>query len=443
MWFELFIILLLIILNGFFAASEIAVVTMRRARIKQLIEEGRKNAEILSELRKNPDRFLATIQIGVTLAGAFASAIGGAAAVEVIKPALLEIPFPLISAYAEAIAISIVVAFITYVSLIFGELIPKTIALSNPEGVALFVAPLIERFSGVMYIAVKLLTRSTDFVLKPFGKKTFTERGYISEEEIKLLLEEGGEQGVFEPEEKRLIHSVFEFVDTFVKEVMVPAPQMVTVGITMSPDEIKTIIAEENFSRYPVTGKDLNDIRGILYAKDFFNVLSSSGTVDIRKIIKPPFFVPETMKVSNLLREMQKKRIHMAIVIDEYGAVSGLVTLEDLLEEIVGEIRDEYDVESPVIELSDGTLLIDASISIADLREDYSIELPESPEYETLGGFILTQLQRIPQQDDIVELPGMKLRIMEMVGQRISKVKLERKAIVIEEDNPDAENTGG
>ncbi len=441
MWFELFIILLLIILNGFFAASEIAVVTMRRARIKQLIEEGRKNAEILSELRKNPDRFLATIQIGVTLAGAFASAIGGAAAVEVIKPALLELPLPLISAYAEAIAIAIVVAFITYVSLIFGELIPKSIALSNPEGVALFVAPAIERFSRVMYIAVKLLTRSTDFVLKPFGKKTFTERGYISEEEIKLLLEEGGEQGVFEPEEKRLIHSVFEFVDTFVKEVMVPAPQMVTVGITMSPDDIKTIIAEENFSRYPVTGKDINDIRGILYAKDFFNVLSSSGTVDIRKIIKPPFFVPETMKVSNLLREMQKKRIHMAIVIDEYGTVSGLVTLEDLLEEIVGEIRDEYDVESPVIELSDGTLLIDASISIADLREDYSIELPESPEYETLGGFILTQLQRIPQQDDMVELPGMKLKIMEMVGQRISKVKLERKATG--GDSSDAEDTDG
>lgn len=149
------------------------------------------------------------------------------------------------------------------------------------------------------------------------------------------------------------------------------------------------------------------------------------------------------MKVSNLLREMQKKRIHMAIVIDEYGAVSGLVTLEDLLEEIVGEIRDEYDVESPVIELSDGTLLIDASISIADLREDYSIELPESSEYETLGGFILTQLQRIPQQDDIVELPGMKLKIIEMVGQRISKVKLERKAIMIEDESTGAKETGG
>ncbi len=426
MWFELFIILLLIIFNGFFAASEIAVVTIRRSRIKQLVEEGRRNARVLLELRKNPDRFLATIQIGVTLAGACASAIGGATAVEVIKPILQELPVPFISASAEAIALALVIAFITYFSLIIGELIPKAIALSNPEGVALFVAPFVESFSKLTDIGVKFLTLSTDFLLRPFGKKAFTERAYISEEEIKLILEEGGEEGVFEPEEKKLIHGVFEFVDTFVKEVMIPAPQMVTVGINMTVDEVKAIIAEENFSRYPVTGKDINDIRGILYAKDFFNVLSAQGTVDIRKIVKPPFFVPETMKVSNLLREMQKKRVHMAIVIDEYGSISGLVTLEDILEEIVGEIRDEYDVESPVIELPDGTKIIDASISIADLDEDYGIKIPESPEYETLGGFILTRLQRIPHQNDIVDLPDMRLRVMEMVGQRISKVKLEK-----------------
>jgi len=426
MWFELFIILLLIIFNGFFSASEIAVVTIRRSRIKQLVEEGSRNAKVLFELRKNPDRFLATIQIGVTLAGACASAIGGATAVSVIKPMLEDLPVPLISASAEAIALTLVIAFITYFSLVIGELIPKAIALSNPEGVALFVAPIIESFSKLTDIGVKFLTLSTNFLLRPFGKKAFTERAYISEEEIKLILEEGGEEGIFEPEEKKLIHGVFEFVDTFVKEVMIPAPQMVTVGINMTVDEVKAIIAEENFSRYPVIGKDINDIRGILYAKDFFNVLSSQGTVDIRKIVKPPFFVPETMKVSNLLREMQKKRIHMAIVIDEYGSVSGLVTLEDILEEIVGEIRDEYDVESPVVELPDGTKIIDASISIADLDEDYGIKLPESPEYETLGGFILTRLQRIPFQNDVVDLPNMRLRVIEMVGQRISKVRVEK-----------------
>ena len=263
-------------------------------------------------------------------------------------------------------------------------------------------------------------------MLKPFGKKSFHERGYISEEEVRLLLEEGGERGVFEHDEKELIHSVFEFTDTFVREVMVPSPQMVTIGITMPVDEVKTIIAKEKFSRYPITGKDLNDIRGVLYAKDFYSLYSMTGNVELHKIVKPPLYIPETMKVSILLREMQKKRVHMAVVIDEYGAVSGLVTLEDLLEEIVGEIRDEYDTESPVIELADGSLIIDASISTSDLQEDYGIAIPESPDYETLGGFILTHLQFIPKAGDCIELDDKKLKVVEMVGQRIAKVKLEK-----------------
>lgn len=426
MWLEITLISIFILINGFFAASEIAVVTIRRTRIKQLLEEGRRNADILDKLREEPERFLATIQIGVTLAGALASAIGGATAVEVIKPILKTVPIPFISASSEAIAIGIVVTGITYFSLIFGELIPKSIALSNPETIGLFTAPLIDRFSKVAAVFVGILTRSTNLLLRPFGKKAFTERGYITEEEVKMLIEEGGERGVFEPEEKELIHSVFEFTDTFVKEVMIPAPQMVTIGINMSVDEVKSIISEEKFSRYPVVGKDINDIRGILFAKDFYNILSKTGNVDIHKIIKPPMFIPETMKISILLREMQKKRVHMAIVIDEYGAVSGLVTLEDLLEEIVGEIRDEYDTESPVIQLGNGSMIIDASISVRDLIEDYNVEIPESAEYETLGGFIVTYLQRIPQTGDIIEMKDKKLRIIEMVGQRIAKVKLEK-----------------
>ncbi|HEX8948905.1 MAG TPA: hemolysin family protein, partial [Dissulfurispiraceae bacterium] len=240
------------------------------------------------------------------------------------------------------------------------------------------------------------------------------------------LIEEGGEQGVFEPEEKELIHSVFEFTDTSVKEVMIPAPQMVTIGLSMPAGEVKKIISEEKFSRYPVIGKDINDIRGILYAKDFYNILSRAASVDVHKIIKPPIYIPETMKISILLREMQRKRVHMAIVIDEYGAVSGLVTLEDLLEEIVGEIRDEYDTESPVIPLNDGSMIIDAAISVRDLNEDYDIPIPESPEYETLGGFIVTQLQRIPKTGDTVDFDHQRMRVVEMVAQRIAKVKLER-----------------
>ncbi len=422
MLLEIFLISIFILINGFFAASEIAVVTARRTRIKQLVDEGRKNAKIVDDLREMPDRFLATIQIGMTLAGALASAIGGAAAVKIIKPVIAQIPLKYVSASSEAIAIGIVVVVITFFSLIFGELIPKSLALTNPEAIALHIAPFIKRFSSIATILVNILTASSNLLLKPFGKRAFTKRAYISEEEVKLLIEEGGEQGVFEPEEKELIHSVFEFTDTFVKEVMIPAPRMVTIGINMTADEVRDIIAEEKFSRYPVIGKDVNDVRGILYAKDFFNLM---GKIDIRKIVKPPIFIPETMKISILLREMQRKRIHMAVAIDEYGAVSGLVTLEDLIEEIVGEIRDEYDIESPVIQLSDGTMIIDAAISLRDFNEDYHLDIPESPDYETLGGFIVTYLQRIPQAGDIVQTDGKRLRIIQMVGQRIAKVKLE------------------
>lgn len=425
MWLDILFIALFIVINGFFAASEIAVVTTRRTRIKQLMDEGDKNARVLHNLREQPDRFLATIQIGVTLSGAIASAIGGAFAITLINPLLQSVPVRFIAASSEAISIGVIVIAITYFSLVFGELIPKSIALSNPEGISLWAAPLIERFSKLATLLVRVLTASTNILLKPFNRKAFTEREYVSEEEVKLLIEEGGEQGVFEPEEKELIHSVFEFTDTSVKEVMIPAPQMVTIGIGMSVDEIKAIISEEKFSRYPVVGRDINDVRGIFYAKDFYNILSKAGRVEVHRIIKPPIFIPETMKISILLREMQKKRVHMAVVIDEYGAVSGLVTLEDLLEEIVGEIRDEYDTESPVIPLSDGSMIIDASISVRDLNEDYSMEIPESAEYETLGGFIVTQLQRIPKTGDAIDLDHKRLKVVEMVAQRVAKVKME------------------
>jgi putative hemolysin len=422
---EIILISVFIVISGFFAASEIAVVTARRTRIRQLMEAGNKNAVVLNSLREHPGRFLATIQIGVTLTGALASAIGGAASVKALKPLLATVPVQLIASYSEPISIGIAVVVITFFTLVFGELIPKSIALSNPEGIALHVAPLIRRFSIFATLFVNILTATSNFILKPFGKEAFTKRAYISEEEVKLLIEEGGEQGVFEPDEKELIHSVFEFTDTFVKEVMIPATKMVTIGINTTPGELKAIIADEKYSRYPVIGRDFNDIRGILYAKDFFNILTTVGSVDIRKIVKPPILIPETMKISILLREMQKKRIHMAIAIDEYGAVSGLVTLEDLIEEIVGEIRDEDDTESPVTKLSDGSMLIDPSISLRDLNEDYDLDIPESPDYETLGGFIVTFLQRIPQAGDVIETDLKRLRVIQMVGQRIAKVKLE------------------
>jgi putative hemolysin len=423
---EIFFITILILLNGYLAGTEIAVVTARKSHIKQMVESGRKNAKIFLKLKEEPDRFLATTQIGITVVGVLASAIGGATAIEVIKPAIQGLPIRVISTAAEPIAIGIVVVIISYFSLIFGELVPKSIALMHPETIGLWTARSVDAFSRIASLFVKILTFSTAIVLSPFGRKPFTERAYVTEEEVKMLIKEGGKHGVFEPTEERILQSVFEFTDMSVKEVMVPATQMVTIQIDKTPKEIISLIEEEQFSRYPVFGRELNDIRGILYAKDVLTIVAKTGQVDIRKIIKTPFFIPETMKISLLLREMQKKGIHMALVVDEYGGISGLVTIEDLIEEIVGEIRDEYDVESPVIQIKDGAMLIDASISLRDLREDYHIVLPESPEYETLGGFLITTLQKIPHAGDVVVIDGKRISIVEMVGRRISKAKLEK-----------------
>jgi len=426
LFYEAILIAILILMNGYLAGTEIAVVTARKSHIKQLAESGKKSAKIFLKLKEEPDRFLATIQIGVTGVSALASAVGGAAAVKVIKPALEAVPLKVFSVAAEPISIGIVVITITYFSVIFGELVPKSIALRHPEIVGLWTARTIDTFAKINSIFVKVLTFSTSLVLGPFGRKPFTERAYITEEEVKLLIKEGGKHGVFEPAEEKILQSVFEFTDMSVKEVMVPDTKMMAIQIDRSSREILSIIEEEQFSRYPVFGRGLNDIRGILNAKDFLILFGKTGQVDIRKIIRSPFFVPETMKIGLLLKEMQKRRIHMALVVDEYGGVAGLVTMEDMVEEIVGEIRDEHDVESPVIPLSDGTMLIDASISLKDLKEDYHISLPESPEYETVGGFLMTVLQKIPQAGDRVEIEGKRVKIVEMVGQRISKVKLEK-----------------
>lgn len=423
---EIFLIFFLIILNGVFAASEISVVTLRKSRLKQLIEEGKPGALIVNKFKENPDRFLATIQVGINVIGSLASAIAGAYAVKNIKPLIESVPIDFVKVSAEPISIAVVVILITYFSVVLGELIPKSIGLYNPDWVSLKTAKFIDNFSKITYFLVKILTVSTNFILKPFGLRAFSQRGFISQEELKLLIEEGEEKGIFEPEERQLIQSAFSFAEITVKEIMIPAPQMVTVSIYMSVDEIKKIILDEKFSRYPVTGKDLNDIRGIMHAKDFYNALiKNPDRVDIKRLLKPPMFVPETMKINILLKEMQKKRVHMAVVVDEYGVVTGLVTLEDILEELVGEIRDEYDIEMPVITMPDGSMIIDASISVRDLKEDYGIDIAESEEYETLGGFILTALQRIPKVGDTVTIDGKIFKVIEMVGQRISKIKYE------------------
>ncbi|MBF0564674.1 MAG: HlyC/CorC family transporter [Nitrospirae bacterium] len=425
MGFDIFLVFLFILFSGFFACSEIAVIASRKTMVETLVKEGSKRAGILMSLKTQPDRFLATVQIGVTIGTALSSAIAGAIAVTRIKPIIAGLPVGIISVSAEPIALGLVVGLVSYATLVIGELVPKTLALMNPEKVALIVARPIYAFSRISALFVNLLTGSTNLLLRPFGKKAFTQRGFISEEEIKMLIQEGKDRGIFETTEQELIHSVFEFTDISVKEVMVPIGQVVCITLDGNIDKTLRIISEEQYSRYPVYNKNINNIKGVLYSKDLFSLMAQNKEVNVRKLLRAPFFVPETMMISSLLGEMQKKRTHMAIVVDEYGMVSGIATIEDLIEEIVGEIRDEHDTERPVIEIGKDTYIVYASISIRDLKEDYAIDLPESPHYDTLGGFIVTTLQKIPERGETISLDHMKMTVVEMVNTRVSKVKIE------------------
>jgi putative hemolysin len=407
MWVELIIIAALILLNGFFACAELAIINSRRSRIKQLVEEKNAQARLVQGFQEDSERFLATIQIGVTVAGAAAAAISGATAIETLKPVFLSLPFPYMETLAEPLAVGIVVLVVSYFSLIFGELVPKILALKNPERIALFVVRPLEWFSGVASWGIQPLALSSRTILRLFGKAAQGEKVFISAKEINILMQEGREKGVFNKTEQELIHSVFEFTELSVKEVMVPRPKMCAIEIdTPTPDLLK-YIDENKFSRYPVYRKGLNDLLGILYQKDLLSHVAAGKPLTLKELLHPVYYVPEAMKVSVLLKEMQRRRIHMAIVVNEYGSVEGLVTLEDLIEEIVGEIQDEYDTEEkPVERLRDGAILVDASMPVKDLVSEYGLPIPRGGEVFYHGDY--------------------KFTVVDLGDRRVSKVKVER-----------------
>ena len=427
LWFEVALIFFLIMANGFFAASEIAVIATRKTRIDSLVEKGVRSAVAVARLKEDPDRFLATVQIGVTLVGTLASAIGGAAAIEFLKPMIESLPVPLVSRWGESVALLLVVLPIAYLSLVLGELVPKSLALRFSERIAVLVAHPIDLLSRLTSFPVRILTASSNAVLWLFGGKDAGGASFVSEEEVKSLIREGAAKGIFDETEKELIHSVFEFADTPVKAVMVPRTEIHAVDVKTPRDEILKSFVESGFSRIPVYDGDMDRVVGILYNKDIFRALQEKGEFRAQDLLHPPFFVPSSLPISQLLKELQRKRSAMAIVVNEFGEVEGLATLEDLLEEIVGEIRDEYDREErgPVERLPDGSMVIQGSAQLKDLKSDYNLPFEESPDYLTLAGFVLAKLRRIPRGGERVEHEGYRLTIVDMEGRRIVKIKLE------------------
>jgi putative hemolysin len=429
-WFQAILILTLILANGFFAAAEIAMIATRKSRIDALLEKGVKSAAAVARLKNDPDRFLATVQIGVTIVSSLASAIGGAAAISYLKPWIAALPFPFAARWAEAIALVVVVLPISYLSLVLGELVPKSLALRYSEQIACFVARPIEFLARGSSLFVKVLTASSNFVLKIFGGNDHESASFISVDEIKSLIREGAAKGIFNETERELIHSVFEFTDTPVKAVMIPRTEIHAIEVHASLAEVAQSFVESGFSRIPVYEGDLDKVIGILYNKDVFKALQEKSDFRIRDHLHPAFFVPSTLPISELLKQLQRRRLAMALVVNEFGEVEGLATLEDLVEEIVGEIRDEYDREErgPVERLPDGSMVIQGSALLKDLKADFGLPFEDSPDYHTLAGFLLARLKRIPRGGEWIEESGYKMTIVDMEGRRIVKIKLERLA---------------
>lgn len=341
-WFEALFIFFLILVNGFFAGSEIAVVSSRRSRIGQLEAEGRRGAKIVARWLKEPEYFLATVQIVVTLVGALASAIAGAAAIEFIRPRLKAVPA--IAEWAHPLSIGLVVLPLTYFSLIFGELVPKSLALIFRERMAIAVARPIHWISKAVRPLVWVLAVSTRAVLLLFGQKNIAKEMFASEEEIRFMIQEGGLQGIFDQSQQQMIPKVFDFSTLQVREIMVPRERIFYIDVNITRDELLTKVAEEGYTRMPVCQGSLDKVVGIVHIKDLIYILCLGQAIILQDLIRPAVFVLESTLAKDLLRLFQRQRLHMALVQDGGKKVVGLVTLEDLIERIVGDIRDEHDI---------------------------------------------------------------------------------------------------
>jgi putative hemolysin len=425
MWlFDILLISSLIIVNGFFAASEISLFSLRKSRVRHLVKSGNLTALRVQKLLEEPERFLGTVQIGVTLVGTLAAAIGGVIAVVHIKPIILAIPLAFIQKAAEPLALAFMVGLITFVTIVIGELVPKSLAIRHSEQIAFFTSTPIDFLSRVLSFVVRVLAISSNMVLRIFGLEQWQEPNLISEDEVKYLIREGRKSGVFESSEEDLIHSVFRFTDTVVKEVMVPRTEIVAVETRSSLDDILRTMNEKGFSRLPVYGETIDNIIGVVYLKDILALHMSNRRFQLKDVLRKPYFVPPNKNVSVLLKEMREKRIHMVLVGDEYGGTDGLVAMEDLIEEIVGDIQDEQEKDLREIhEVAANRYVIDGRTDIGQVNKWLGVKIPED-EFETIGGFVLGLFGRLPAEGDQIKYEDLLFTVLRLHKNRISRVRV-------------------
>ena len=423
---QLLVVFFLVLVEAVFVAAEISLVSLRHSRIDQLIDEGQRGASRVRRLVQDPGRFLAVAQIGVTFVGFLASAYAAVNLAERLAVVLRDVP--IVKDAAAGIALLIVTILMSLFFIVFGELVPKTLALARPDRVALALAGPIDVLGRILAPLVSVLTWVTRKIASGFGTNV-AQQAQISSQELKLIVERGGEQGILEAEEEQMISAVIELGERRLHEIMVPRTAISALPVTASMDEVIDTFVREGHSRIPVYAKTIDEIVGILLAKDLLPFLKGADRrPDLRKLLRPPLFVPESMSIDDLLHKLQRRRVHLAIVLDEYGGTAGMVTIEDLLEEIVGEIQDEYDEEEPMtVRLSDDEARIDGRASVDDLGELFDVELAgleDSEEYDTVGGLIYHRIGGVPRPGDKVRLEeqGLTLTVESTDGRRVGKI---------------------
>ena len=431
---QIIVLVILILFNAYFAATEIAFISLNDAKIEKEAKEGNKKAKSILKMLKSPSKFLATIQIGITLAGFLSSAFASDAFADKLAPILNSwMPFLSLDTW-RGIAIVLITIILSFFTLVFGELVPKRLAMKYYEKISYATIGVIRGISVVTAPFVKLLTFSTNMVSKIFGVGE-AEEVVVTEEEIKMMIDEGEEKGTIERGEKQLLNNVFEFNDIIVSEVMTPRTEMYAIDINNDIYDSLDEIDEFKYSRIPVYEDNIDDIKGILFIKDIIKPLKENKRIDIRSIIREPYFVPESKDIDELFKEMQANKVQIAIAIDEYGGTAGLITMEDIIEELVGNIFDEYDEEEiDYKKIDDNTYILSGAITSYELKKIFDIEFPEG-DYETLSGYLIDKLGRIPDEDEhpIIEDENLTYKVEEIDDKRIKYVKVCRNMNKIEQ----------
>lgn len=442
---KLLLVFILIMINAFFAASEIAVISLNDNKIKKEAEDGNKTAQKLLKLVENPGEFLSTIQIAITLAGFLASAF---AADSFAGPLVSWLSGT--SAFASvsvstlnSVCVIIITLILSYFSLVLGELVPKRVAMNNPEKVAGFVSSVILAAGVLFKPFVWLLNKSTNGMLRIMGIDPNAESEEVSEEEIRLMVDLGEENGAIEPNEKTLIENIFEFNNITAEDVMIHRPDMKVIWLDDTHEDIMKMIEESGLSRFPVCGEDIDDVIGLLRTREYLLNAQKQNPKTLQELVAPIYLVPESIPADKLFRDMQNKKTHMAVVVDEYGGTSGLITMEDLLEEIVGNIYDEFDPldMQEIIRLEDNLWRMRGSVDIETLEKELHVSLnndAEEPDFDTLGGLVFSQLSQIPDDGAQPELDAFGLHIkVEKLAERRVEWALVSKLPDKEEDTPE------